>query len=180
MPSWFAAIPVALPDGLLESWRQNAPEGLRWFTGQDCHLTICFFGEQREERRDAILRVLSEMPVPGFQSTVRGVRLLPHERRYSALSLELEDPDGRIAAYVREWSPRLAEAAGVAADTRDPLPHVTFARPDRRIRFDQRRKITNWALQLELPGEPLRLLGLALYGRAEDNAGSLFRMLWKR
>ena len=42
--NYFAALPVRVPEGWMDSLKAGAPAALRWFHHDDLHLTLAFFG----------------------------------------------------------------------------------------------------------------------------------------
>lgn len=165
MSNVFAAIPVTLPPAVLAVLRARfaADAPLRWFAPEDLHLTVAFLGRLPAERLGAVAAVLPQLPRPDFAVRLGGLLCLPSPQRCSALALGLQDD------------------AGLEPDPRESLPHLTFARPDRR-RLAAGSGAKDWAVLFSrastpLPDTVIRLDRLALYGWAEDRTRRQFRML---
>lgn len=129
-PNWFIALPLdarELPDGELDS----LPPGTRRFHPDDLHVTVAFLGPVE---RATALRAWSEtdwsrqtaLRIPTGQRATFGPR-----RRPSAFGLELDEPGGRLAAFIECWRDRLLVAAGRPPEERAVRPHVTLGRPSR-------------------------------------------------
>ena len=174
---WFAALPVNLPRSWMDTLRQGAPHGLRWYEVEDCHITIAFFGKYRADRLEAVREVLAQMASLDLAVATGGLKLLPSERRFSAIALRLAEEPVALLEFMRQWSTRLAEAAEVAPDPRPPLPHITVARPGRRNSLSEQHVIASWALGWMGPAVKIHLGRVALYRWAEDRSVSQFRIV---
>jgi 2'-5' RNA ligase len=177
MPNWFAAIPVELPGDDFASLQRGAPDGLRWFAPEDLHVTIAFFGAFREERLEAVASAIMELPRPDIRVTVGTMLALPSTRRFSAVSLSVADGRGEASAWLKHHHGALMRAAGLPPDPREPVPHITIARPLRQAPPWQRRSILNWMEQRQPPPAVLHLRRLALYRGMEDRTARQFHVL---
>lgn len=182
MSNVFAAIPVTLPPAVLAGLRARFPTDapLRWFDPEDLHLTVAFLGRLPAERLGPVTAVLQQLPRPDFEVRLGGLLCLPSPQRCSALALGLQD-DAGLRAYFKRCQAPLRHAAGLEPDPREPLPHLTFARPDRR-RLAAGSGARDWAAPFSrastpLPDTVIRLERLALYGWAEDRTRRQFRIL---
>ena len=163
-PSCFAAIPVVAPERLLHL--QGAlPAELRPIHPEDMHLTIAYFGRIDPSLHAGVLHALSSLPFEGAATELDQLLPLPHRGHPSALTLTLgRGPSrDRIVSLITEHRPRLLELAGRPADPREPLPHVTFARPrGRKMTEAKRAAILEWADTRAPLGCPLQLTEVVL------------------
>ena len=99
----------------------------RWTPKQNYHLTLRFFGECGVETLDALREGLAGLgPPPASELTFRGPRYFPHSRAPRVLIVVAEAPP-TLFAYQREVE-QLARQAGLDAERRPYIPHVTLAR----------------------------------------------------
>lgn len=182
MSNLFAAIPVSLPPAVLAGLRARFPADapLRWFAPEDLHLTVAFLGRLPADRLGPVAAVLQQLPRPNFAVRLGGLLCLPSPQRCSALALGLQD-DAGLRAYFERCQAPLRRAAGLEPDPREPLPHLTFARPNRRC-LATGSGARDWTVlcsraNAPLPDAVIRLERLALYGWAEDRTRRQFRML---
>ncbi|MBX7208133.1 MAG: hypothetical protein K1X78_07475 [Verrucomicrobiaceae bacterium] len=178
MPNYFAAIPVDLPSEAWQALRGAFPAAapLRWFAREDLHLTVAFFGRFEPERLPEVTSVLDALPLPDFLLRTAGLLLLPSVRRCSAVALALDD-GGPLHDYMKQCHAPLMRAAGLEPDTREPLPHFTFARPG-----NQARRASRWMPNdaVPLPATEIHLHRLAIYGWADDRSARQFKILHER
>lgn len=185
MPNFFAAFPVELPAQLLTALRESLPASLpcRWLVPEDFHLTVAFFGALQPVQLPAVIAALDGLPAPNFLGHVSKVLLLPSPLRCSALALGLER-EAALIDYLKQCQGVLLQAAGVSLDPREPLPHITFARPARKdapLRGDfWRLGLQAWASSLPLPPVSVPLQRLALYTAAEDRRVRRFQVVHAR
>lgn len=174
--NWFLAWKASGPLDRISGLCQHAPPAIRWYHPDDYHVTLAFFGRLAP---DAVARVAKQLATGGSQQIGAAIGkplLLPGARRFSALAFSIESAELRnaIAGQRDQWL-KLAE---VAPETRDPLPHLTFARPDRRARPPQLRAIREWMETLSLPNERVfSFEGPALFTRDPGGQGRAFRIV---
>jgi 2'-5' RNA ligase len=175
--NYFAALPVRVPGGWLEALRDGAPQALRWFHPDDLHLTLAFFGREREDRVPPVLDLLRKIPYSGSTANAGRLLALPSRRRFSALSFELLDGRDTVATLIGNWRNRLLVAAGCPADTRPPLPHLTIARPARRHPAFSKRTILDWLAGVGPPAAEIEILPAALFGWSDERPRRQFRLI---
>ncbi len=174
-PNWFVAFPVAA-DTWFAPLVQNCPEACRVFADSDLHLTLAFFGALEQDAVDRVRAFLPSIQAPRLHFRFDHVLLLPPTKRFSAVCLGLGEGREAVAATMAEWRNVLAEVAGIAAETRAPLPHVTIARPMRKYKQQAQTAAAAWAEQLQPPEQRLTLDRLALYTWSDQRPRVQFRI----
>jgi hypothetical protein len=101
-------------------------------------------------------------------------------RRPSAYALTLGEGSSEVAALMRQWGERALGAADLPADDREPLPHITVARPPRRLAAALRAPMRRWMATTPVPGEAFLLTWIALYGWSPERRRRLFRIVAHR
>jgi 2'-5' RNA ligase len=131
------------------------------------HVTLSFLGACGEAAAlrglAALDGALSERPVAAIEVSLANVVPMGPKRDYSALSALLargREPTQGCMLALRDL---LSEAAVGRRDRRDPIPHVTIARPGRGAQEADRRAGLAWAAALELGHVVARLDRVALY-----------------
>ena len=70
--------------------------------------------------------------------------------------------------------------ADAQLDPRPPKPHITLARPTRKISTTERIDAVRWAKQLDLGAPTITLDRLALYTWADSRTHRLFKIVRER
>lgn len=174
--NWFLGWKPSGPLDWIANLRNGAPRGIRWFHPEDCHVTLAFFGRLSADKVRDVCERLAATPSQHINTTIGKPLLLPSPRRFSALSLAVESEELRnaIAQQRDEWM----ALAGLPPERRDPLPHLTFARPDRRSLAAQLRAIRKWVEELNPPHDLAVVFeGSALFTWSEDRAARQFKVV---
>lgn len=143
-PNWFVAWPVAGLDDFLTALESDAPGGLRFLAPSDLHVTLAFLGPLDGRLAPKMNSLLNGLPLKAVEVRAKDLIALPQPRRFSAISLALSAGLSETNEQIEKWRPRICREAGAPVDTRAPLPHVTVARPERRIGGDDRSAVLEW------------------------------------
>jgi 2'-5' RNA ligase len=147
----FAAL--RLPEDIrdaLTSWRSRALRdvpGLRLIPPEHQHVTLCFLGWRAVAEVGAIAaacQVAAERPAPQLRLG-GGVWLPP--RRPRVLAVELDDPEGALAAMQSSLSDALSAGGFYEPEKRPFFAHVTVAR----VRGERRFRAPELAAPPSLP-----------------------------
>lgn len=121
----FVALPLPeeVADDLLDV--MDGPERLRWAAADQLHLTLRFIGEVDGATAEDVAAGLSSLRFQPFELRLRCVGQF-HHRRSGALwaGVDPREPVAALAARVD----RAVCSAGLAAESRAFVPHVTLAR----------------------------------------------------
>lgn len=178
-PNWFIAWPVDAP-ALTRSLRRDLPAGLRLVADADLHITLAFLGSAGEKRAHEAWAHALTLPCPVFDVAAQRPVALGKPRRPSAYGVVFDDEQGHLAAFIGRHRDALRESAGVDAESRPPLPHLTLARPPRSAGPVIRERASEWIDGGELPTTRLALDRFALYTRAPDGHASRFQRVAER
>ncbi len=158
-PSCFAALPL-LSLTAVEALHTSLPPELRRIHPADVHLTVAYFGRIDPALHGALVQTIGDVDFDGADVVLDEVLALPSRGRATALCLTLASDAGRDAVVhlMTRQRPLLAAVAGIDAETRTPLPHVTFARPrGRKLPPQKRAAILAWSDSVAPIGQPVRL-----------------------
>ena len=169
-PNWFVAIEAPF------ELTFQAPPRVRVFDVHDRHLTVAFLGAVDE---GAARRAFALAEAPKIAASLGEPRALGNPRRPSALCALLEEGQGALSVYLETFASPMRQAAGLGPETRPPLPHVTFARVQRRATEGEHQTALTWWLAQALAGR-LELTRVALYTWAEDRSRRLFRKVLEK
>jgi len=130
-------LPEATVDVLLrmgESIRRNDPAwtGEKWVAPEVMHITVRFFGELDASSIDRVVSTFTAVASshPPFPLGPATVRAIPKPGRASMLWAVLADPTRRCGELA-ESADHVAVEAGLEADARPFVPHVTLVRARR-------------------------------------------------
>lgn len=176
-PNWFSAFPVLLNDeqrAWTEDLRVRRGSSLKVFRGVDLHVTLAFYGPLKPAQIGKVLLATSLVSWEPLEATFESILFLPSQRRCSAISLSFDLGKKLLINTMAEAGPRLMDSIGKDPDTRDPLPHMTIARP-RKWRGAIPDQEANWLKALELPGGQVIIEKPVVFTRSHDRKKSLFR-----
>ncbi len=162
-PNWFIAWPVAGAAEWIATLEKGAPGGLRFLAPADIHVTLAFLDRFEPALVPKMTDLLASLPVKSFTIAPDRLMALPQPRRFSALAFSIAAGRLEVEAQVAKWRPRLCRESGAKIETRPVLPHVTIARPERRIGEADRDAALEWMLRMppqtaiKLPLEPPRI-----------------------
>lgn len=171
--NWFVAIPFPLAN--LEGLLAHLPESCRGFHQEDLHLTVAFLGAMDPVLQSAVETAMNRIEAAPVEVTLGNPRALPTRRKPSAFCLELARGRDRVASWIGAWRGDLYAAAGSRPDDREPLPHLTIARPRRSQGQLSRSEGLSWLDALRPPDGVFRLDRLALFTWASDRRERLFK-----
>lgn len=172
-PNWFVGIPVEIPQ--LQLLLKDLPKTCRGFHPDDLHMTIAFLGALEPDRVEPVKACMASMKATPTSVSLGAVRALPTVQRPSAFCLELEVGRNQVCQWIQAWRTPLQKIAQARLDTRDPLPHITIARPRRQAGETARRQGLAWLDTLQVPAVTMRVDRLVLYTWAERREQRLFR-----
>lgn len=171
--NWFVAL--AVPAGDWFARVAPPPRGVRLFAPEDLHVTVCFLGPVSRERAEQAFELATLWPTGIVDATLGGVEPMGNPRRPSALAARVDRGAAVLAHAIDAVRAPMATCAGVAVDTRPPLPHATLARPVRDATAAERAAAVEWARGLDLGAPAVQLSRLVLYTWADDRRSRLFR-----
>lgn len=147
-PNWFVAWPVTGLDDLLADLKHEAPGGLHFLDPADIHVTFTFLGRHDPVIEGKMVRLLETLPLSAIEAGTDQLVALPQPRRFSAIAFTLRAGLAEVNAQMTKWQARICREAGAPIDTRAKLPHLTIARPDRRIGAEDRDATLEWLEQV--------------------------------
>jgi 2'-5' RNA ligase len=163
-PSCFAAIPITVPSAVL-ALQDALPPELRRIHPEDMHLTVAYFGRIDPALHPVVLEALAAIRFDSTPVVLGTLLSLPSREYPSAITLTLEKSAGhdQVVSLMTEHRPALLELTGRPPEDREPLPHITFARPrGRQMSTDKRAAILAWVDAQPALSCPLQLDGLVL------------------
>jgi len=177
-PDWFVAWPVNGAEEWLANLEAAAPGGLNFLTPDDLHVTLAFLGHYEPGLQAKMSALLEKLAFSEIEMSPGEFVALPQPRRFSALVSMLNVGKREVEGQIEKWRALICREAGARVDPRCPLPHVTFARPDRRIGSEDRDAALDWIAQL-VPQSSIRFqLGRPrLYTWAEKGSLDRYRIL---
>jgi 2'-5' RNA ligase len=177
-PNWFVAWPVCGAEEWLAGLEAGAPGGLNFLAPPDLHVTLAFLGRYDPVLLGKISALAKRLPAEDITASPKDFVALPQPRRFSALAFTLGVGQGEVDKQIAKWRDRFCREAGARLESRPVLPHVTIARPDRRIGSDDRDAALEWVEQLPPQGEVrFRLARPRVYAWTEPGSSLRYQIL---
>ena len=173
-PNWFVGIPIPA-NSWLDGILSGLPPNCRGFHPDDLHMTLAFFGNLEAAKTQTIIEAVNQIQTKPFKITLGRLRPLPSEKKFSALSFEVDTGFMQAKSLIATWRDPLIQLAGARPDFREPLPHITIARPLRKAGREDRKNTMAWARNLVPPGNLLPVDRVALYTWSEDRRTRQFK-----
>src|SRR5882757_3590476 len=147
-PNWFVAWPVSGADEWIAALETSAPGGLNFLAPADLHVTLAFLGRYEPGQLTKMASLLKGFSMLEIEAAPSQFTAFPQARRFSALAFVLGPGRVAVEGEITKWHDRICREAGASIEIRPSLPHVTVARPDRRIGESDRNEALEWMVQL--------------------------------
>lgn len=177
--NWFVALPVSA-DSWLDPLTASLPQSCRAFAASDLHITLAFLGAMPADRIPGIEALVQQIKSQSISASFSSFLALPSSKRLSAMTLGLDRGHDSVAALMRQHRDELIAAAGARPDQREPLPHMTFARPIRKYGSQARQDALAWMTQAPMPKAELILDRVALYTWSDQRPKVQFRKVFEK
>jgi len=177
-PNWFVAWPVTGAKEWLADLEARAPGGLDFLDPADLHVTLAFLGRYEPVACRKLAGLLKTLAIPSISASPGECIALPQPRRFSALSFLLNSGRSETEKLITKWRDRICRDVGAKLETRPPLPHLTVARPQRRIGEEDRAAALDWIEQLpKKSGVSLQLESPRIFTWSERDSTARYRIL---
>ena len=161
--------PAAICDALLDP--MEALAGARWQDYDNLHLTLRFAGEVSRHTADDLALALSRVEVRPFPLAIRGVGYF--EKKGMANAIWAQVAASAELAALQERVEHACRSAGLAAETRKFVPHITLARLNR-----SSAPIAPWlARHAQLAPGPWQVDALGLYESRLTPSGPVYTQI---
>jgi 2'-5' RNA ligase len=164
-------VALALPDLIAEQLAllQAGVPGARWQTREQLHLTLRFIGEVDGRDTTAVDDALSLIEAPKFSLALKGVGEFGGKTPH-ALWVGVRDKEP--VAFLQRKIETALQRAGLPAEQRKFVPHVTLAR----LRGSPRGRVMDFLADHALyASAPFDVNGFILYSSVLTPNGSLYR-----
>ncbi len=175
-PNWFVGLPID-PGAWFEPLTRDAPTAVRVFHPADVHLTVAFLGACGGQRAATAWQLLASYAAAPIDIRLARLEPMGNPRRPSALSALIDTGREAVSKLTLDMRAPLLAAAGAEPDTREPLPHVTVARPMRKCSPEQRRNAIAWATAKPAIGASVSIDRVALFTWSDDRRTRQFRVV---
>jgi RNA 2',3'-cyclic 3'-phosphodiesterase len=165
MPRLFTGIELPIEIRTRLSLLSAPLTGAKWVEADNLHLTLRFLGDIDHRTADEFIDSILPFTVEPFEMSITGLGVFGSQRPDVIWAgAEPKDVLGRL----NQWHERAARAAGLEADSRPFVPHVTLARlrgtkPHEVARFLEGRG------GLQIP--PFRVSRLAIFSARPGTGG---------
>ena len=172
-PNWFIGL---CPDTTewLAALLVDKPKRVRGFHPNDLHITLAFLGNCSPINAQQTWEHATKIPPHATTIISNQLKPMGNPKRPSALSLTFQQ-DEIISQWISTYRGALLQQAGARPDNRPPLPHLTIARPQRRITDKQRANAVEWSQSIVVPSIPISFSTMALFTWSVDRKEILFR-----
>ena len=125
MPRLFTGIELPLEIRTRLSLLSAPLTGAKWVAADDLHLTLRFLGDIDHRTADEFIDSILPFTIEPFDMTLTGLGVFGSQRP-DTIWAGAEPKD--VLTRLNQWHERAARAAGLEADSRPFVPHVTLAR----------------------------------------------------
>jgi len=180
VPNWFIALPATIDNQWFHEKSKTLPSGLHLFNPEDLHATVAFLGKIDKVDVERLKDAIDQVEAAPLHATLGVLKPLPTRKFFTALSLTLAGGNRDVAAFIAQWGPRFSKTAGKEPDKRQPLPHITIARPSRSASAHQRTEIIDSLDKSLLAGPSIVFDRIALYTWADDRTLRQFKIVHEK
>ena len=180
MANYFIAFPILAHDALNQVLPPVMPACLHSFVASDLHCTLAFLGHMHPDRVPAVLQALERLEASAIRCRVDQLIMLPSTQKFSALSWTFGEGRTAIEGLMLKYRDEFYHLAQAVPDTREPLAHLTIARPKGKLKEDEREVVREWMIEQDATEHVILLDRLALYTWAEDRKERQFRIVGER
>lgn len=119
---------IPLPGKVIEALRDigKPMPGVSWTDPDQCHLTLRFIGEVSPSKKATIEKELSKVNEKQFYFGMDGFGFFPNRQRPRVFWAAVESEP--VLYQLQEKVERACQRAGIEAETRAFVPHITLAR----------------------------------------------------
>jgi 2'-5' RNA ligase len=174
--NWFVGLSVPAGDWFAPLVA-DAPSTVRVFHPDDLHMTVAFLGHCGEDAARLAWALARDCRAPAFEVRLAALKPMGNARRPSALSAVISDGHATAVELIRSLRDDMIATVDGRPDSREPLPHITVARPSRKVTAAEREAAVLWATQKPAIDTTLKIDTLALYTWSEDRRTRLFRVV---
>ena len=168
-PNWFVAFTIS-PGLWYEDIYKSIKEPMHSFHPDDLHSTVAFLGSLDDEGVESIKRAMDSFDERPLSVTLGKLLFLPKLPEYSAVSYSVEQGNEILQGYMKKYRDSFYVAAKRAVETRPPLPHITIARPPRKLKADEKVNLVKDFQKLPIPRNKIIIDTLALYTWSENRS----------
>lgn len=161
--NWFVAWPVVVPAEVVAAWHEAAPIGMKFHDPADLHITLAFLGRHEATQEKKLVDLIRRAKIPPLEITLKSLIPLPQPRRFSAIAWEIANGRLELEKHITKWRPRVCRELGAFTEASPALPHVTFARPERKISNEDRDCILEWSETYAAPRQSFQLQAPAIF-----------------
>jgi RNA 2',3'-cyclic 3'-phosphodiesterase len=165
MPRLFTGLEIPLDVRTRLSLLSAPLAGAKWVETENLHLTLRFLGDVDNRTAGEFIDGIQPFTVEPFEMTLSGLGVFGSQRPDVIwLGAAPKDVLGRL----NQWHERAARAAGLEADTRPFVPHVTLARLRNARPLEVAQFLENRG-KVELP--PFRVSRLTIFSARPGSGG---------
>lgn len=147
---------------------------LRAYAPEELHVTLAFLGKHDPGLEKKLGLLLRSLAIPGAEVLLGPLIALPQERRFSAIAWSMGFGVEKLNAVIEKRRARICREVGAKLDTRAPLPHITIARPERKISTEDRDLVLDWMPTCTPPAQRVVLDPPAIYRYAPPGSDRQF------
>ncbi len=176
-PNWFIGFPINAGNWY-ETVITNVPAGIKSFVPVDLHITFAFLGPCGEEKAMLSWEKAVELPLATCDISLGEMAPFGNPEKPSAYAFTIATGKERLVAWMLAYRDVLLEIAGKNSEQyRDPIPHITVARPPRNASDNLRATGLAWVQHFPVKEVTLKLDELALYTWSDDRTLHQFKVV---
>ncbi|NND70728.1 MAG: hypothetical protein HKN43_04035 [Rhodothermales bacterium] len=175
-PNWFVGFPVQ-GDSWCPVSANHVPGSIRLYHPDDLHITMAFLGSVSQRKALKAWKKVTNLKLEPVTISFNQLKPFGAFSTPSAYGLTLDTGRDSVANTISTHRRKILGAVGKKPRDGRVVPHVTIARPNRRLSKGDVYAIAEWRHEFEIPEVEVNLTEIALYTWAPPQAPQRFRKI---
>lgn len=177
--TWFIAFPLN-DDGAVRGSIEDHPSAIRPVRQEDLHITVAYLGSVSKRKAGAAWKQVADFSPGAVEISFNQLKPFGPYSRPTAYGLSLSRGRDTVFELISSLRKDLLRAAGKKPGTGRIVPHVTIARPNRRLSREDTLMISEWRSNYDIPDVVIRLDEIALYTRSGKSTTGSFTIVERK
>lgn len=178
--NWFIAFPVIAGSDIVAKSVDGRPPAILPVAADDLHITVAFLGPVSRRKAYSAWRKLADFSPGSVDITFNQLKPFGPYSKPTAYGLSLAHGRESIHNLISSVRKKVLSSAGKKPHAGRIVPHVTVARPCRRLSRDDFSAISSWRNDYEVPAINIVIDEIALYTRSDKPDAGRFTIIERK